>query len=124
VAKNPRPLLEDAAVVVRGGSTKNRNTAEADAQRAQRLIGVHGLSGNATGEADVAAVLQAAEIPHGTARATTAGRLRAAGLDAVPTGKHPHVTIVMPEPITDEAWHGFQDAFDAPQPNPYAKRHS
>jgi hypothetical protein len=101
----------------------SRSAVERSAAQASRVIGIHGISGAATGETDFDAVMRAAQgrIPHSTARQSTAGRLRAVGLDVVPTGNHPHVTIVMPAPITDGTLSALEGAFDAPQANPYPR---
>lgn len=64
-----------------------------------------------------------AGVPHNQMRVSTAGRIRAAGYDVVPSEQHgpAHADLPLPDPPTANDWAALQAAFDPPSPNPARK---
>jgi hypothetical protein len=76
--------------------------------------------------ADIAREVGTEELPHGQIRASTVGRLRAAGFEVVRSepvpGRAPgHVDVILARPLTEEAADALRAEFDPGQPNPVAR---
>ena len=86
--------LTDNAIVARGGTASGGNSAEGIAAgTATHPTGVTGFSAESANGASLCALCK--NIPHGRVGVTTAGQIRAAGGDVIPTpGRSPnHVTV-------------------------------
>jgi hypothetical protein len=58
------------------------------------------------------------DIPHGSVQVSTAGAIRAAGYDLIPTPPPMHYSLVLPNPPTNDDYEAVMSAFDDPVPNP------
>ena len=117
-----RPRVPDEAIVVRGGTLGDQQAAADSAEDAELHIGVYGLSVECFCVASVDEALRATRRPHPQVRLSTAGRIRDAGLEVIPTGGSPHGTLCLPKPLDAPAWARVQAVFDPPMPNLYATR--
>lgn len=107
------PSLPDAAVVVRGGAMR-RAAMEASAGTTYEQWGFHAISVFAH-PSDSASEIRNKHFvlsQYEKVRVSSAGRLRSAGFDLLPTGSDGHYSVVLPSPPTDEAWRRLDRAFD------------
>ena len=81
-------------------------------------LSVYSLPGRS---ADEIALL--ASLPHAKIRASTVGRLRAAGYRVVPSPGPPgHADLELPDPPTEDDWRALDALFDPPRRNSAALR--
>ena len=88
----------------------------------------YALSFWASAELDVAGIVRAAReqgaidgeryIPHGRVQVATAGKIRAAGYELIPTPPPGHYSLELPDPPTNSDYEAVMSAFDDPVPNP------
>jgi len=83
---------------------------------------IYGLSVECFDVPSVDDALRACRRPNKMVRISTAARIRAAGLDVVPTLDEPHGTMVVPKPLDADAWNLLQRLFEGPIENPYRLR--
>jgi hypothetical protein len=98
-------------------AVEQAETAEADPGE-----GIYGLSVECFDVATQDEALRHCTRPNKRVRVTTAARIRAAGLDVVPTWDEPHGTLVVPKPLDVDAWKLVHSLFDNPIENPYRRR--
>lgn len=113
--------VPDEAIVVRGGLMPRRDleiSAEANYRyRAEHALSCWSFVGKTAGE--IAVAVGTDDLPHGKLRASTAGRLRAVGFEAVSSEPPPgHVDVKLPGPVTDAIANDLELAFDPPIVNP------
>jgi hypothetical protein len=109
---------------MRAGTLHDRELAvesaeDAEANPEERI---YGLSVECFRSQDEA--LRTTLRPNKQVRFTTARRIRASGMDVIPTLDAPHATLRVPKPLDEVAWASLQDLFDPPIKNPYAKKRS
>jgi hypothetical protein len=103
-------------------------TMQVSAAKAKLDEGAHTLSSwsfpglDAPGVARAAKEVDPTTLPHSVIRASTAGRIRAAGYELVATDPQPgHYSLMLPDPPTDDDWAALNSIFGEPQPNPVAR---
>jgi hypothetical protein len=95
------------------------------------LHGQYCLSFWASADLDVAGIVRAARaqgvitgdrnVPHGRVQVSTAGRIRAAGYELIPSPPPGHYSLVLPDPPSDGDFEAVMSAFNDPEPNPEGK---
>lgn len=110
-------LLDDA-LVLRGGLNA-RTVVEERASDGFERTGQYAISCAADPTMTLEQLARANETQHASIRKSTAGRLRAVGLDVTwPRGPKRHSDLLFSGPITDEIFDALETAFDEPEPNP------
>jgi hypothetical protein len=74
---------------------------------------------------EIARAVGSTWLPHGQIRASTIGRLRAAGFEVRPSPANPnepqgHVDVILDRPLSEEAATALRATFDQPERNPVA----
>ena len=122
--------IPDEAVVVRGGAEWSRERLISSAEvhfreRGEDALTVWSLPDRTAEEI----VLATGEkfFPHGQVRASTAGRLRAAGFEVVESEPNPdeppgHIDVKPNGRLDNAGADAFTAAFDPPIPNPLRER--
>jgi hypothetical protein len=114
--------LPDDTIVIRGGENKLKDVQKS-AREALEDCGIYMLSANADPKMTFDVLARAANHPHPSLSRTTVGRLRKAKCRVTrPGGKHRHVSIITPQPPTDDDWRLYEQAFDPPEENPHRRR--
>lgn len=116
--------LPDDALLVRGG-TMQRTDLEISAEVHKEREGHYALSFWAVPGCSVAETAErvgTGDLPHGKLRSAPVGRLRQLGYEVVFSGDPAHVSVMLPSPPSDIDWTNLESAFDAPEPNPVARR--
>jgi hypothetical protein len=119
------------AVVIRGGLMK-RGDLIASAEKYEALNpGVYGITvwswPGLTAE-QIAERVGTARLPHPDLRKSTVERICGSStsegqrFELTKTGPDGHYTLILPSPPTPDDWEALDEAFDAPQPNPVARR--
>jgi hypothetical protein len=119
-------MIHDDALIRRGGTMSDREAAVTAAEDAEAELDEHiyGLSVECFVLPTIDDALRASQRPNRQVRHSTAYRIRAAGLDVVPTRGEPHGTVVVPKPLDEDAWRRLQQVFDGPIINPYTRKRS
>lgn len=60
-------------------------------------------------------------IPHGKVQVSSAGKIRAAGFELVPTAPPGHYSLTLSDPPTVDDYEAVMSAFDDPEPNPLGR---
>jgi hypothetical protein len=113
--------LSDEAILVRGGAMLRDDlarSAEANYRdRGEYALSFWSFAGMTASE--IAVKVGTDDLPHSKLRASTVGRLRAAGFEVVssepPSG---HVDVKLPGPVTDAIANDLDVGFDPPIVNP------
>lgn len=117
-----RHRIPDEAIVLRGGKMLDHQSAiisaeDAEADPHERI---YGLSVQCFVVPTLDEAVRDTRLPHKHVRSTTASRIRAAGMEVIPTFDAPHATLRVPKPLNEDVWEDLQRVFDAPIRNEYA----
>ncbi len=103
---------------------RDRQETEIAAEDAEAALNIYGLSTECFVVATLDDALRASRRPNKEVRYSDAARIRAAGLDVLPTGRAPHGTLLVPKPLDEAGWSLVQSLFDGPIVNPYNRKRS
>lgn len=114
--------LPDDAIVVRGGLMLPSDLG-LSAQSHFDVEGFHALSVYSVPGMTADEIAVGVPLRHSKIRASTVGRVRAAGYDIVRSPGPPgHADLVLPTPPADHDWSALDRIFDPPRLNPATMR--
>lgn len=119
-----REPIPDEAVLVRGGGFRDLGAVQrqAEAARLHPSLQVYGISTQAFVGAPAEAVARTT-LPNPRVSWARVAVLRAAGYEVLATGREPHATLVLTDPLDDDSLRTLRDIFVSGVPNPDLNPH-